>query len=465
MDFIGVNFLKHFWKEVNKYLLLGLIITIIATAFFAHVSYKRSFSEFKDSLTSRIELISKVVRPEELGVLNANPEDQSLQQYKDLKFKLESIRSVVPDIRFIYLLTLQEGELYFLIDSEPEYSPDMSPPGQHYEEAPVYIKEHFVSQNSAFTGGTFVTPAYKDRWGEWISVYLPIKKISGEIVLVGADVDYKQTISSIRREIATIILVGSIIILFFLGALYIQYREKQVLNMKTTFISLASHELRAPLTGIKWSVENMLRKGGLSDTNDKTLNTILVSTENVVTVVNDFLNYVNVDKKIKQNELSVFAPGILIEKSIETLSSLAQNRNINIKYLNKIKAYSQIKGDSPKVQSAFNNVISNAIKYSKDGGVVEIVYDETIKNGKCWIEIQIKDHGIGIPKSEQKKVFAGMYRTEKSKKHTASGTGLGLYFAKHTILEHKGSIALSSKEDFGTTVSVSLPALSVEKNV
>ena len=111
--------------------------------------------------------------------------------------------------------------------------------------------------------------------------------------------------------------------------------------------------------------------------------------------------------------------------------------------------------DTTKIRRALHNVISNAVKYTRENTVVTLQYMHDQKGH----HISVVDQGIGIPKDEQARVFAGFYRASNAKATGVSGTGLGLYLTKTILEEHKGSVQFTSEEGKGTTLTLTLPDL------
>lgn len=168
----------------NLYLyLIFFTLAIAGPLILASVWQSSLKSTDRKALKSATE-IAVLLTDEELGQLKAMPEDQGTVPYTSLKRRLIALKSIEKEVRFIYLYTLRNGRLYFMADSEPETSADYSPPGQEYTEGPPIYKRPFID------GKPLITDPVTDRWGNWVSILVPVKDpASGKIIAV-LGVDY-----------------------------------------------------------------------------------------------------------------------------------------------------------------------------------------------------------------------------------------------------------------------------------
>lgn len=224
---------------------------------------------------------------------------------------------------------------------------------------------------------------------------------------------------------------------------------------KTEFVSIASHQLRTPLTAIKWSAEALQeQEGKLTKQANKATQQILESTKRMNELVESLLHVSRLELgTLTVNKLPVDLKQILTA-TIEEQKYAARERRIKLD-VKTPKNLPKIYADDHLVGIVFDNLISNAIKYSHRNATVEIRLMWSSKRNV--IEFKVKDSGIGIPISEQDRVFTKMYRAENVKKMNVSGTGLGLYIAKLIVEEFGGNIYFTSKEGVGTTFYVDFP--------
>ncbi|MBI5079554.1 PAS domain S-box protein [Candidatus Wolfebacteria bacterium] len=230
--------------------------------------------------------------------------------------------------------------------------------------------------------------------------------------------------------------------------------EKRIERAKTEFVSLASHQLRTPLTTIKWYSEMLSENtANLSSAQKKYLDEINSGTNRMAALISAILN-------VSQIELGTFAmekKPVNVPETIDRAIDLYFFK-INSKQLTVIKDYEKemplIFTDANVIKIVADNLISNAIDYTPDKGKITI----QIKKENGNLNIKVADNGYGIPKDEQSKIFTRFYRASNVKKEVTQGTGLGLYIVK-SILEHMGGeIRFESEgENKGTTFYVRIP--------
>jgi signal transduction histidine kinase len=231
---------------------------------------------------------------------------------------------------------------------------------------------------------------------------------------------------------------------------------------KDDFISIASHELRSPLSIVKWYTEILLDEdaGPLTEDQKKYLSIIETSNERAIALVRSLLNVSRLDLGTFSVSPSLTSPLPLIDEAIASLTSIAD--------LKKIVVTKNIQGSpremmlDPKLFTLIvRSLLSNAIIFSKDSGKVEIGIREASSQGSLILEI--KDEGIGIPEDDQKRVFSKMFKASNTKDAEANGSGLGLYITKSLVDYIGGSITFSSKENKGTSFVVMLPLSGMKK--
>lgn len=232
-------------------------------------------------------------------------------------------------------------------------------------------------------------------------------------------------------------------------------KHKQIEAAKTEFVSLASHQLRTPIAGMKWNAELLTIDGAetLSENQRRYIDRLIQSINSIDRLVSDFL-------KVSRFELGTFVPEYS-EVNVKTVfdsvfSELTpkivyKNLTINRKYDKSIKT---IQTDAGLFQNIISNLISNAVKYSKPDGEINVQY---YINEANQFECIIKDSGIGIPEIQQKNIFRKLYRASNAVSKVPNGTGLGLYIVKEAVSILRGSINYHSKEDEGTTFIFRLP--------
>jgi len=253
---------------------------------------------------------------------------------------------------------------------------------------------------------------------------------------------------------------GVSILIFIVGTSVISGVEKIAMlnNAKSEFISIASHQLKAPLSGMRWSTDLLLsgRMGKLEVKQEEYLKDIQENTSRMIRLVNDLLDVSRIDSgkmnlKKQEVDLNEIVGGVIRE-----LSSFALANNVELKF-SSLGHICKINTDPIRIKLVIQNFIDNAIKYTgRKKGIVEIMLED--KDGLIYFAV--KDYGLGIPESEKKYIFDKFFRGGGIVKTQTVGTGLGLYIAKAAIESYGGKIGYNSKEGEGSTFWFSFPSSS-----
>lgn len=233
-------------------------------------------------------------------------------------------------------------------------------------------------------------------------------------------------------------------------------REQAISQIKSEFISLAAHQLRTPLSAMKWALR-MVIDGDMGKINRKQrdfLEKSYQTNERMIGLINDLLDVARIEEG-KFGYIFDFSDlGTIIESVIGEQNISAQRKNIKIIFRQPAKMFPKIKIDSSKIKVALGNLLENAILYTLPGGLVEISI-ETF--GKNYLKVVIKDTGVGIPKHQIPRLFSKFFRGGNVVLMQTEGSGLGLFIVKNIIQRHGGKIWLESEEGKGTTVHFTLP--------
>jgi two-component system sensor histidine kinase VicK len=225
-------------------------------------------------------------------------------------------------------------------------------------------------------------------------------------------------------------------------------------NMQTDFVANVSHELKTPLTTIKSYTETLL-DGALSEeeTAKSFLSIIDTEADRMNRLVKELLQLSRLDYKQEKwfkKEINLTS---LLKTSVTNveLSAKAKNQHLNRIFNDGDEIRAVV--DKDGIEQVILNILSNAIKYTREGGRIDI--DAFINERKAYIIVA--DNGIGIPESEVSRVFERFFRVDRARSRSMGGTGLGLAISKQIVEDHDGSIELASREGRGTKVTVTLP--------
>jgi len=231
-------------------------------------------------------------------------------------------------------------------------------------------------------------------------------------------------------------------------------REKAIERMKSEFVSISAHQLRTPLSAIKWTLKMFLDGdlGELTEEQMEFLKRVYQSNERLINLINDLLNVTRIEEGRYLYKPVLADITSICQSVIDSYAEEIKKKNLRFKF-KKPKELPKVRVDIEKISLAIQNLLENAIRYNKVGGEIEIVLRE--KEGK--IEFLIKDTGIGIPKNQQDRVFTKFFRASNAMKMETEGSGLGLFITKNIVEAHGGKIWFESEEGKGTTFYFTLP--------
>lgn len=232
-------------------------------------------------------------------------------------------------------------------------------------------------------------------------------------------------------------------------------KEKETEKIRADFLALASHQLRTPLSGVKWLIDTLQRGtlGPVPKKQKEYLDHIAQMNERMIKLVSEMLDVLMLESGIMTVKKEKITMPKLYEELFLMMKFAADNKQITLRNITKNSGSLTIQSNLQILRSVLESLISNAINYSARGQ--EIILDT--KEKKNEIIFSIKDSGIGIPKEEQKKIFERFYRASNAKKTNPNGTGLGLYIASLLAKRIGGNISFESKPGQGTTFYLKLP--------
>ncbi len=230
--------------------------------------------------------------------------------------------------------------------------------------------------------------------------------------------------------------------------LYVQ--AKQAIEMKDLFTNMIAHELRAPLTAIR-GYASILEHNSVNGAQKEQASRIEQSSERLLLIINDLLDVA----RIQSGKLTVTKEPVdvtqVIDAVLEELTISAEEKQIVLKR-EEILHNPVVISDTARLHQAMTNLVSNAIKYTKDGTITI-----GIEEKRAFVEIRVKDTGMGISSDDQKKLFAPFFRVAHADISSITGTGLGMWITKQLIELMGGSIGVESIKNVGTQIVILLP--------
>jgi PAS domain S-box-containing protein len=236
-------------------------------------------------------------------------------------------------------------------------------------------------------------------------------------------------------------------------------KQKKAEDAKSEFVSLASHQLRTPIAGMKWSAEllEMDSPDTLTKNQHKYMDRLHESIIRMSVLVDDFL-------RVSRFELGNFQAEYQTVNLPQLIADVMGELAENVKY-KKLQLHTDydpeiinIVSDPNLLRMIVTNLCSNAVKYSPDGGKIQVVYKQ--ENG--FLKLEVADSGMGIPAQDQDQIFSKLFRASNAARDVPDGTGLGLYIVREAVSVLRGKISFTSTEGNGAVFTVQIPLEAVE---
>jgi two-component system OmpR family sensor kinase len=265
------------------------------------------------------------------------------------------------------------------------------------------------------------------------------------------EVIYKEDLPVLSTAV-TLLLLG--VVLVAVLELFDNLRkEEEYIEAKTVFLSVASHDLHSPLTGINWAAQALAAQSKDPRQKERLL-AIEKSSRAVLQTVDDALSITNLEhlakQKVMPREVDLLE---LIDGAINGFKLTAEQKSITIVRSGKWPSSYQISVDDKQLRRVIDNILSDEVKYADRKSVVTISFAE---EGDSWLLV-FHNQGPTISVEDQKSIFELHHRTKESEKSGAHGVGFGLYLAQQIILKHNGKISVASADGQGTTFTITIP--------
>ena len=231
-------------------------------------------------------------------------------------------------------------------------------------------------------------------------------------------------------------------------------------QMRREFVANVSHELRTPITSIRSYAETLMENSDLpKQTEQDFLSVIVKESDRMTNIVSDLLTLSRFDAGSIEFQFERFSIKKTVNDVYNSMFMEAQKHNhrFTLEFKSELQ---EIVGDSSRIEQVLINMVSNAIKYTRDGGRIKIILGS--KDDSVWVSV--RDNGIGIPSDDVPKVFDRFYRVDKARSRESGGTGLGLSIAKEIVTRHNGTMELDSNIGKGTTITVAFPVEGPHEN-
>jgi two-component system phosphate regulon sensor histidine kinase PhoR len=229
----------------------------------------------------------------------------------------------------------------------------------------------------------------------------------------------------------------------------------EAIRSKSEFVTVASHQLRGPVTDVNWALQSLGGATELTDTNKTIVATALAASQGLLRRIEDLLSIAKMEDgqfgyAFEETDLADF-----IGKTLTEVMPAAEKSGIKIYFERPAEDLPKVTIDPKRLSLALVNLIENAIRYNVENGEVTVKAEQV--PGKPFVAVSVKDTGIGIPPEDLSKLFNKFYRAENAMKLQTEGSGLGLYIVKGIVNAHGGEIWVESELNRGTTMTFTLP--------
>lgn len=446
----------------------GLFFVVAAGAVWLTEARLSAAKEVDDTLLYANALAVAAVNPDRLTGLSFSTDDNQHPDYIRLREQSIALGQIMADehqILGIYIMKEVGGKILFVVDSAPMDDPWHTEPGVVFQEPPQGLVEMMRDSGSGLIG------PHACEYGTFYSVYQPIRKDGQTVAYMGTDItaaNYDRLVG--RKLLAPILVAVSLFLTYCLIFIIVErrlralseVREREAAELraaiesdraKTDFISIAVHQLKAPLTALKWSVEMLeSAKAERGAEENEAFQQVVGASRRLDDLVVTLLNIGRIESgrlKIEPQptDLGSLAAGVVSELNgsvIQKKQAVAIDADADAPRINV---------DRGLIHEVYKNLLTNAIKFSPPGGRIEV----KIKVVGTDVVSSVKDNGLGIPDGEKQLIFGKFFRASNVVALPEEGTGLGLFFAKQIVEVSGGRIWFESAEGAGTTFYFSLP--------
>lgn len=456
-----------------RYLFILAFISMLVFGLYHIRRVIQSGNEEYGEITRVAQTAAVMMHFDDLLKLSALPQDTLLPEYYVLKKMLLQIKGLNKSARFAYIYTMRNGKVLFMVDSEPHTSADCSPPGQVFTEATQLDKDLMKD------GSKQTIEFSEDRWGNWVSILLPLKDPNTQktIAVFGMDFDAKVW-RSIRWKdlaLAIMIVILSLIAIVFI-AIIISNSQKlkqdyQLLKkaetdllmakekaeesdrLKTAFLKNISHEIRTPMNSIL-GFAGLLKEQDLSaEYKEMYLLNMINSGQRMLNTIYDIIDL----SRVQSGQISAIMMRTNMAEQLyrlqEVFETAAKEKNMEFRCpIAKEDMNVFFYTDSELLNTILQKLLWNAFKFT-NRGYVEVGY-QVVGN---QFEFFVKDTGVGVHESQRTFIFEYFRQGNDSLSRNHEGNGLGLTIAKAYVEILGGTIWVEDNEGNGSIFKFTIP--------
>lgn len=431
-----------------------LSVTLLVGFALSTVSVVSAAGIYKDIIRSRADGIASALDARTVTAVSdaAVDTEQARQRRSELQRRIDRIAEANSDVASLALVRSDgSGGLYYLAGAGDSGGRLSGVSGQAYRGDRASVSQVFDDGHAIVSG-----PAGDGRANR-LSAAAPVfddstYRMPAVLVLEVPAATYGL---ALLFAAAVPLLLMSLVVVMLTSRHRTRRRREAGVNLRAEMISIASHEIRTPLTGLRWSAENLLSKKLSPKVMQHSLEIMYDSAMRLNDSIEDILQLASMESEKSRRLVLKPADLRLMLDDIAAVQRLpAEQRDLTVEFSKNWPKELVVPCDQRRLKRVFNNVVSNAIKYSEPASTVTIGYGRT-NDGNHIIYVQ--DRGIGIPADEQDKVWSGFYRATNTADRDVSGTGMGLYLSRAIVEQHGGHMWLESEVDRGTIMFVELP--------
>lgn len=478
----------------NIFVLMGLaiILTIAAYTFILQSAYTKTALETeiaRDAMSADAvhKLVDEKIDREDFSHIK-DRSDEDTQFYKDISSYLNEIRTL-NSTRYIYTATRnEEGKLIYVVDGLDSDAGDVRHPGDYIEDEMIPYIERALSGENVYSQDIVDT-----TWGPIFTVCYPVRSnLDGTGDIVGAfciEMDMQSAYGMVEKtkKISVIcgVIVGLVLLMICLWTYFVyrkskeeEQKQKQILleaaekadaanKAKSTFLFNMSHDIRTPMNAIVGFTDIALHQNSVAEIHDS-LEKVRESSKHLLSLLNDVLDL----SRIESGKAVFFPEPVDITKLTDDvlaiMNGLLYNRDLKFEVYRERPKNPYVLADATRIREVLTNFLSNAVKFTKDGGTVTLYISSHPGEDDKHIVARyiVKDNGIGMSEEFQKKLFKPFSQEDDRGARTQyKGTGLGMAIAKEYVEMMGGNIAVESQKGVGTTFTVEIPLELTEQGI